>query len=85
MIELARRQHRRVHLRGTASAVTEHLLGQTRLEHLSPRQAGDDDRDPQLLGPLQAERVDRLEAAVADVREPKQAVTEDLVHRRSGR
>ena len=68
-------------VRSTSKSVAlEELLGEARLEELPAREPGHDVPDPAFPRRAGGERVDRLEATVADVREALEAVDEDLVH-----
>ena len=80
VVRLARLEHRRVDTFRIVDVRREDVAGQPGLEELAARQAGDDVADPPFARDVHAERVDRLEAAVADVREARQAVAEDRVH-----
>ncbi len=72
-------QHILVDLVDVVDSVVVHV-GQPGFEQLPPGQTGDDVADTVLLGQVHTEGVDRLEAAVADVGEPVEAVSENLVH-----
>ena len=79
VIGLARLHDPRVDTVGVELAGGERV-GETRLEELAAREARHDRADAPRAGEAHAERVDGLEAAVADVRVPPQAVGEDRVH-----
>ncbi|TIT53203.1 MAG: hypothetical protein E5W72_07580 [Mesorhizobium sp.] len=82
MILLARLGDERVQTGRIVVVPLEDLLGQARLKELAAGQPRHDVSDPSFAGDVCGQGVDRLEATVADVREPFQAVDEDLVHMR---
>ena len=59
---------------------TKQTWHQAGFKELTARETGHDRRNSQSFGPFEGDRVDRLVAAVADIREPLEAVPKDLVH-----
>src|SRR5690606_11235147 len=81
VIDAARLGDGAVDLVGREHTAPEELL-ETRLEELPARKARDDAGDASLSRELEAQGVDRFEAAVADVRMAAEAVGEDGRHLR---
>ncbi len=84
MVGAASLEDVRIDLIGGHGQFREQLGGKARLEELAARQSGDDERNPPVVRFRHRQRVDRLEAALADVGVPLETVDEDLVHRRGG-
>jgi hypothetical protein len=84
MVRASRCDHRCIDGIGIEPVLTELRRDQAGLEELAPRQPGHDERCAEFDGAVRSQRVDRLEAAVADVAVPFERVAEDRCHRLGG-
>src|SRR4051794_22476991 len=80
MIRLPGFEDQRVEFSNIEILPAKHFLGETRLEELPARETGEHVPNSLGMSEIRRERVDRLEAAVADVGRSLQTVDEDLVH-----
>ena len=80
VIFLPRSQHDGVNCVGVDVGIGKQFFGQPCFKQLTTRQTGHDKRNLTLLGSLHAERVNRLEATLANVGMTSQAVGKDLLH-----